>query len=48
MWGLAVGGADGVASVLRHIKDELREDMALSGVGAVAQLGRTAVARVGT
>jgi isopentenyl diphosphate isomerase/L-lactate dehydrogenase-like FMN-dependent dehydrogenase len=46
MWGLAVGGASGVAAVLRHIREELREDMALSGVRSVAELGRAAVARV--
>jgi 4-hydroxymandelate oxidase len=44
MWGLAVGGAAGVASVLRHIRDELREDMALSGVASVAALGRAHIA----
>jgi len=48
MWGLAVGGADGVAAVLRHIRDELREDMALSGVASVAKLQRSTVARVAT
>jgi 4-hydroxymandelate oxidase len=48
MWGLAVGGADGVAAVLRHITEELREDMALSGVGDVAKLGRAVVSRVET
>ena len=43
MWGLAVGGSAGVAAVFRHIKEELREDMALSGISSVAQLGRAAV-----
>jgi isopentenyl diphosphate isomerase/L-lactate dehydrogenase-like FMN-dependent dehydrogenase len=44
MWGLAVGGASGVAAVLRHIKEELREDMALSGIASVSKLNRAVVA----
>ena len=36
LWGLTLGGADGVREVLRHLDDELRLAMALSGVPTVA------------
>jgi 4-hydroxymandelate oxidase len=37
LWGLAIDGAEGVCSVLRHLEDELRRAMALAGVPSVAE-----------
>ena len=39
LYGLAVGGADGVAAVLEHLKTELVIVMRLSGTSGVADVG---------
>jgi len=39
LYGLAVGGADGVAAVLEHLKTELVNVMRLSGTSGVADVG---------
>ncbi len=44
LWGLAVGGADGVASVLDALDDEFDRTMALLGVTGVGGLGPEALA----
>ena len=36
LWGLTIGGADGVRDVVRHFDDELRRTMALAGVPTLA------------
>jgi len=46
LWGLAVGGADGVHNALAILRDELRRDMALSGQTSVKRLTRDSVFRV--
>ncbi|HEV2238581.1 MAG TPA: alpha-hydroxy acid oxidase [Ktedonobacterales bacterium] len=43
LWGLAVGGADGVAHVLALLRHELEVDMALAGCPALASVGRSLV-----
>ncbi|WP_432840555.1 alpha-hydroxy acid oxidase [Dactylosporangium sp. CA-092794] len=43
LWGLAVGGADGVAGVLRTVTEELAHAMVLSGRATPGALDRTAV-----
>jgi 4-hydroxymandelate oxidase len=45
LWALAVGGADGVAALLRWYESELRRAMALCGVSTVDQLERSLVRR---
>ena len=42
-WGLAVGGADGVAQVLRILRAEMENTMALMGVRALRELTPTKV-----
>jgi 4-hydroxymandelate oxidase len=37
LWGLAVGGADGVRDVLAHLRQELVRSMALCGVASIAE-----------
>jgi isopentenyl diphosphate isomerase/L-lactate dehydrogenase-like FMN-dependent dehydrogenase len=44
VWGLALEGADGVATVLRMLLAELDLTLALSGQASVAQLDRSALA----
>ena len=44
LWGLAVGGEDGVADVLRILRDELVNAMALCGCGSVAEITSALVA----
>jgi 4-hydroxymandelate oxidase len=44
LWGLAVGGEDGVARVLAMLRDELDEAMALAGCPTVADATRDLVA----
>src|SRR6267143_2528742 len=39
LYGLAVGGADGVVAVLEHLKTELVNVMRLSGTSGVADVG---------
>ena len=46
LYGLALGGADGVRAVLQHIRLELDTAMALVGRPTPASLDRTAVAAV--
>lgn len=43
-WGLAVGGEEGVVDVLRMLRDEFENTMALAGVGTVAGITRAFVA----
>ncbi|GAA2365722.1 alpha-hydroxy acid oxidase [Dactylosporangium salmoneum] len=43
LWGLAAGGAEGVAGVLRATTDELAHAMALAGRASLADLDRTVV-----
>jgi 4-hydroxymandelate oxidase len=43
LWGLAVGGADGVAGLLRTATEELAHAMALAGRPSLTDLDRTAV-----
>lgn len=43
LWGLAVGGADGVADVLARLRDELEHAMALSGRPTIASIDHTLV-----
>jgi 4-hydroxymandelate oxidase len=38
LWGLATGGADGVATVLQTLRDELREAAALAGAASIAEI----------
>src|SRR5262245_14525504 len=45
LWGLAVGGADGVRDVLTHLRDELVRTMALCGVPTLAEATVDLVAR---
>jgi 4-hydroxymandelate oxidase len=40
LWGLALGGADGVAAVLEHARGELSEAMALCGVRSPSEVAR--------
>jgi isopentenyl diphosphate isomerase/L-lactate dehydrogenase-like FMN-dependent dehydrogenase len=44
VWGLAVGGADGVRTVLELLRDELDVALALAGVPRAADLDATSVA----
>ena len=46
LWGLAVGGADGVREVLAHLREELVRTMALCGVATIAQVTTDLVARL--
>jgi 4-hydroxymandelate oxidase len=45
MWGLAVGGEDGVSQVLAMLRNELELAMALSGCRSVAEIGASVVQR---
>lgn len=45
LWGLAAGGADGVGRVLDLIRGELQSVMGMIGVGDVAAIDQSAVAR---
>ena len=46
LWGLALGGADGVRRVLEHLRGELELAMALTGRAALAQVDRSLIQRV--
>jgi 4-hydroxymandelate oxidase len=46
LWGLAVGGADGVRDVLDHLRGELVRTMALCGVANVSEATPDLVARL--
>jgi 4-hydroxymandelate oxidase len=46
MWGLAVGGAEGVARVLDGLRSELADDAGLCGIADVTTAGRDLVADV--
>ncbi|MCB2078735.1 MAG: alpha-hydroxy-acid oxidizing protein [Novosphingobium sp.] len=41
LYGLAANGQEGVASVIRLLKEELERDMMLMGCGSVSELGRS-------
>lgn len=38
IYGLALGGAQGVASVMTHLNDELKIDMQLAGTKTIADV----------
>jgi isopentenyl diphosphate isomerase/L-lactate dehydrogenase-like FMN-dependent dehydrogenase len=44
-WGLAVGGEDGVVDVLRILRDELENAMALAGTRSIGDITRSFVGR---
>jgi len=44
LWGLAVDGADGVAAVLAHLRNELVRTMALCGTARLDELTADLVA----
>jgi 4-hydroxymandelate oxidase len=44
LWGLAVGGADGVERVLRILMDEFSIAMALAGCASVGSIRRDLIA----
>jgi 4-hydroxymandelate oxidase len=46
MWGLAVGGAEGVARVLDNLRAELADDAGLCGLADVSEVARDLVADV--
>src|SRR5881398_1100276 len=46
LWGLALGGSDGVRRVLEHLRGELELAMALTGRAAIAQVDRSLIQRV--
>ena len=46
LWGLALGGADGVRAVLDHIRTELELAMALTGCTSCAEIGSAFIQRV--
>ena len=46
LWGLALGGAEGVRAVLEHLRNEFALAMALTGRSTVAQIDRGLVQRV--
>jgi len=43
LWGLAVGGEDGVVRVLEHLRDEIDHALALAGCRSPAELTRAHV-----
>lgn len=45
LWGLALGGADGVAHVLKLLHDELEVLMGMTGVRTIAEIDRTRIVR---
>jgi len=45
LWGLAVGGSEGVARVLTLLRGELERAMALAGCPALAALDRDLIRR---
>lgn len=48
IWGLVVGGADGVEAVLRELTEEMAHAMALCGARTVADIDRRLVVRPGS
>ena len=46
LWGLALGGADGVRAVLDHLRKEFELAMTLSGRSNLGQIDRSLVQRV--
>ncbi len=46
LWGLALGGADGLAHVLNLLNDELRRNMLLTGVGSIEEISSSIVVPV--
>jgi 4-hydroxymandelate oxidase len=47
LWGLAVGGEEGVLHVLTLLRDELARDMLLGGRGSVAEIDRSFIVPAG-
>jgi isopentenyl diphosphate isomerase/L-lactate dehydrogenase-like FMN-dependent dehydrogenase len=45
LWGLALGGAEGVQAVLEHLRKEFELAMALSGRPTIGQVDRSLVQR---
>jgi isopentenyl diphosphate isomerase/L-lactate dehydrogenase-like FMN-dependent dehydrogenase len=45
LWGLALGGAEGVQAVLEHLRKEFELAMALSGRSSLGQIDRSLVQR---
>lgn len=43
LWGLVLGGADGMARVLTLLREELEVVMALTGVRSIAEIDRTTI-----
>jgi 4-hydroxymandelate oxidase len=48
IWGLVVGGAEGVEAVLRELTEEMAHAMALCGARTVADIDRCLVVRSGS
>src|SRR5207245_5274976 len=46
LWGLALGGADGVRAVLQHLRTELELAMALAGRSDVSRIDRSLIQHV--
>ena len=46
LWGLALGGADGVRAVLQHLRTEIELAMALAGRSDVSQIDRSLIQHV--
>ena len=46
LWGLALGGADGVRAVFQHLRIELETAMALAGRATIADIDRSLVQRL--
>jgi 4-hydroxymandelate oxidase len=44
LWGLAVGGADGVAGVLQRLRDDLWQAAALAGAATIGEITRDLIA----
>jgi 4-hydroxymandelate oxidase len=47
LWGLAVGGEDGVLSVLEMLRDEVARDMMLGGRGSMTEVDRSFIVPTG-
>jgi 4-hydroxymandelate oxidase len=47
MWGLAVGGGDGVARVLHALREELAEDAGMCGIADIADVPSDLIASTG-
>jgi isopentenyl diphosphate isomerase/L-lactate dehydrogenase-like FMN-dependent dehydrogenase len=45
VWGLALGGQEGVREVIRNLRADFDLTMGLSGVAAVRDIGRESITR---